>query len=586
MFTIRHSDAGWEVLDASGNVVGEAHSDYSAAIAALSGLLGEMHEYALAAGDEMVGSDGVPDGALPFRWESGPDGSAQLAETGPSRDFSTCVFTFRPGPLALMLKDTASHGGFDDGPARLAGWSDLNELRDGVPYSSGWLHDNEAGREALRIMRAQGRFGVSLDPGENVDAEFECVEFDDDGWCMSERVLFTAYEIAGQTMTPFPGFQDAYVQLVDAGAAAGSDDEADDDGEAAVAASGGRPPVEPAPEYFTMDPPPFDDGRWVTQLSTGLPAIPLDITDRDADGWRHVYGFAAAADVCHIGYQDECITYPPSPTGFANFHLHSAHDRDGGRHAVGRLVFGQDHLPLAGVNLVQARDGYANTNLSWASVVARDVYAPADCTLLDLDGEPIAGRLLGCWVTGVVMPHVSDDAVRVLRASGLSGDWREERSLGQLDMVGIQSVNVPGFPITRVAMAAAGIELAQGGLRVRRESGRTVAATGIGIVRRGEEALDALAAAGTVRCGTCPEPAELTPASSSPAHTGNLGRRALSRRQHPRRPAAAAPDPRLDDLARLVSGLVDAVGKVEARTRHLIPVEGEARRAAITASAD
>lgn len=587
MYTIRHSDAGWELLDGDGNVVGEAHANYAAAIGALSSLLGDLAELAAVDDDHDGRADGVPEGALPTRWMSGPDGSAQLAATGPSRDFSECVFEFRPGPLALMLKDTASHGGFDDGPARLAGWSDVNELRNGVPYSEGWFHDNDAGREALRIVKAQGQFGVSLDPGEAVDAEFECTEFDDDGWCLSEVVHFTAYEIAGQTLTPFPGFQDAFIVLVDD--AAGDDDEpADDDDDAMAAggaararvASGAHPTVDPRPEYLTAVPPALSDSRWVVQPATGLPALPLDISDPDEDGWRHVSGMAAAAGVCHIAYADECVTYPPSPTDYANFHLFATRTADGVDHMTGNLVYGRDHAPLSGLDLRAARDNYAHTGLRWASVRATDFYAPADAEGVDFDGNPIAGQLLGCWITGVVAPEVTPAAVRVLRAGGLSGDWREAQGFDALDMVGCQSVNVPGFPISRVALAAAGLELAPAHMRVRKESGRVVAATGIGIVVRAEETMDAFAAAGTVRCGTCPEPEALAAPGMPVSHTGRLSRRPAARR-----PAAVAPDPALVALLEAFDRVQADLAKVEARTRHLIPAEVAARRPEMLAAA-
>ena len=49
----------------------------------------------------------------------------------------------------------------------------------------------------------------------------------------------------------------------------------------------------------------------------------------------------------------------------------------------------------------------------------------------------------------------SDDQVRALRGSPLSGDWR--RIAGNLELVAALAVNVPGFPIPRPAgMVASG----------------------------------------------------------------------------------------------------------------------------------
>jgi hypothetical protein len=321
-----------------------------------------------------------------------------------------------------------------------------------------------------------------------------------------------------------------------------------------------------------MVPPPLDDSAWVTQRATGLPAIPLHIGDPDEDGYRHVWGMFAAAGVCHIGIRDECVTFPPSPSDYANFHLHLQRTSDGADHLVGSLVYGRDHAPLAGLNIIQARDNYANTGLRWANVRAMDVYAPEGAMW---NGEPIGGTLLGGWVTGVVLPHVPATAVAVLRAGGLSGDWREEQvanMLGNLDMVGCQSVNVPGFPITRQAsLAAGGLELPMAGLAFLRRNGRVVAAQGIGLVERADDATDALVAAGTVRCATCGEP------------TGVGGRAGRARRSPVARDRAQRDDARLDRMQATLDRLVANVERLEGRTRHLRSAEAASRRDALRA---
>lgn len=55
---------------------------------------------------------------------------------------------------------------------------------------------------------------------------------------------------------------------------------------------------------------------------------------------------------------------------------------------------------------------------------------------------------VGIWVAGALRPGVTAEQVRVLRASAVSGDWRP---IGRrLELVGVCSVNVPGFPVPRV----------------------------------------------------------------------------------------------------------------------------------------
>ena len=59
----------------------------------------------------------------------------------------------------------------------------------------------------------------------------------------------------------------------------------------------------------------------------------------------------------------------------------------------------------------------------------------------------------GIWVAGAMRPGVSEQQMYNLKATGaLSGDWR--RIGGNLELVAALAVNVPGFPIPRVEMAA------------------------------------------------------------------------------------------------------------------------------------
>jgi len=60
----------------------------------------------------------------------------------------------------------------------------------------------------------------------------------------------------------------------------------------------------------------------------------------------------------------------------------------------------------------------------------------------------------GIWVAGWVRPGTSDEMVTALRASAVSGDWRSVD--GNLELIAVLAVNVPGFGIPRVRIAAAG----------------------------------------------------------------------------------------------------------------------------------
>jgi hypothetical protein len=53
----------------------------------------------------------------------------------------------------------------------------------------------------------------------------------------------------------------------------------------------------------------------------------------------------------------------------------------------------------------------------------------------------------GIWIAGALRPGVTEEQIRVLRGSPLSGDWR--RIGNNLELIGALAVNTPGFPIPR-----------------------------------------------------------------------------------------------------------------------------------------
>lgn len=179
------------------------------------------------------------------------------------------------------------------------------------------------------------------------------------------------------------------------------------------------PPVEPPGEWF-------EDPR------LGEPT-PLTIT---ADG--RVYGHLATFDVCHVaspGGPGICVVAPHSNRGYADFHTGTVLTYEGDLIGTGKITMGTGH---AGQKLAAtaAAAHYDNTGTAVADVRA---------------GED----LFGIWVAGALRPDVSDAQKRALRASPLSGDWRERG--GSLELIAALAVNVPGFPIPRTAgMVASG----------------------------------------------------------------------------------------------------------------------------------
>lgn len=171
---------------------------------------------------------------------------------------------------------------------------------------------------------------------------------------------------------------------------------------------------------------------------------PIVVTE---DG--RVFGHLATWGTCHIGFGGTCVQPPTSHTAYAYFRTGSVRTDDG-EVAVGHLTMDTGHA-ATGLGARPATAHYDNTGLVVADVAAgEDTY--------------------GIWVSGAIRPGLAPEKVTALRAAALSGDWREIG--GHLELVAALVVNVPGFPIPRLAVAAS--------------LGRQTALVASGIVRRPE----------------------------------------------------------------------------------------------------
>lgn len=156
---------------------------------------------------------------------------------------------------------------------------------------------------------------------------------------------------------------------------------------------------------------------------------PLTVSDTG-----RVFGHIATWDTCHIGYPGQCVTPPPSPSGYAFFHTGAIVADDGSEVAVGHLTIDTGHADAA-LRSPEALAHYDNTGTAVAYVRA---------------GEDA----FGIWVAGVVRPDATPEQVRALRASPISGDWR--RIGAGMELVAALGVNVPGFPVPRTRALVAG----------------------------------------------------------------------------------------------------------------------------------
>lgn len=186
-----------------------------------------------------------------------------------------------------------------------------------------------------------------------------------------------------------------------------------------------------------QEPPPLEDQDVVTAavvLNEWRPertwfanpelSVPTGITVTDEG---RVYGHAAQWGECHIGYTDQCVTLPRE-NDHPYFMTGELLCADGTRVAVGQITVGTGHAPLT-YRASHAAEHYDNTGAAVADVT-------------------VGNDQFGIWIAGAIRASVAASRVHELRASGqVSGDWR--RIGGQLRLVGLLAVNVPGFPVPR-----------------------------------------------------------------------------------------------------------------------------------------
>lgn len=155
----------------------------------------------------------------------------------------------------------------------------------------------------------------------------------------------------------------------------------------------------------------------------------LTVTD---DGC--VFGHLAEWDSCHIGYPDICVSPPTSASDYAYFHQGEIRT-DEGPLAVGKITLGTGHASMY-ASARAAAEHYDNTGTVVAVVRCRD-------------------GAHGPWMSGRILPGMSDERIDELRRSGVSGDWRGiRRGSSALELVGVLAVNVPGFPVPRARAVA------------------------------------------------------------------------------------------------------------------------------------
>lgn len=236
----------------------------------------------------------------------------------------------------------------------------------------------------------------------------------DEGRPDDSIMVMVESEIRTATGVSVPAFSEALIGIVESGDQVDPEEAADEDAapvdvaeDAALVAAAA--PIAPPAAWFAA---PNLDGP-----------TPLTVT---ADG--RVFGHAATFDQCHVASpagEGVCVLAPRSKMNYAKFHLGSVLTDDGESISVGKITMGTGHAP-ARLRTAAATEHYDDTGTAVADVRA---------------GED----QFGVWLAGALRPDVTEEQVRALRASPISGDWRKEN--GNLELVAALAVNVPGFPV-------------------------------------------------------------------------------------------------------------------------------------------
>ena len=352
-------------------------------------------------------------------------------------------------PMRYVRSDVGAHDGAEVSGSILS----IERRPGGVIWGEGDFDmGSEAGRAAFVAVRDKRQSGVSMDlddvsfeirvAGELFDEinemwdaieeeeppptpdEIEQPERDAEGRVTvakinsdDEVMVTTDARIRAATIVAVPAFAGARIEIVDSiGAAAAVEAEEIDatppgSDELAVLTAGGVPLTPPRSWFAKRD---FDGPTALTVTKDG-----------------RIYGHVAVWGTCHVSHSagGKCVTPPNSPSDYAWFHTGALETAEGDMLAVGHLTMNTGHA-ADDLSPAATLSHYDNTG-----TVAGDVRAYED--------------QWGIQVVGGARSTLTPEQMRAFRAAPLSGDWR--RVGNALEMVGVLSVNVPGFGVPRTS---------------------------------------------------------------------------------------------------------------------------------------
>jgi hypothetical protein len=345
-------------------------------------------------------------------------------ESGDGRQFEDGAITMRELPLPLMWQIKTADG--HNGSVVVGRIDKMERIDGGIGNATGVFDTGAYGSEAERLVRSGFLKGVSADMDQFEATEMPAIEnSESDDTVGNGKLIINKARIMGVTIVAKPAFQECKIFL--SGENNNQEETVIPNGvqseESAVEAAAlvacgivaGVIPVTPPTEWFENP-----------KLSG---PTPLTVDDQG-----RVFGHIAAWHVDHIGMAYG--TKPPrSKSNYSYFHTGVVRTDSGSDVPVGQLTLAGGHASLE-ASAYEAVKHYDDT----ASAIA-DVHAGED--------------RFGIWVAGSLRPDATPSNIRALRASAPSGDWRPIK--GNLELVAVCQVNVPGFPIARARVASGAV---------------------------------------------------------------------------------------------------------------------------------
>lgn len=361
-------------------------------------------------------------------------------ETGDGRIFNDNSITIRELPLPLLWQIQTADG--HNGSVVVGRIDHMERIDGGIGLGTGVFDTSPHGKEAERMVREGFIRGVSADL-DKFEAEEEVPTTEEKITDIElakkkakkiggDKINITRARVMAVTIVPKPAFEECSIHIVD------STDNGNNQEETTMATEELADGI-----YIDDDIDPIDAQSLVACgiLAGAIPTVPpadwfenpklTGPTPLSVDDLGRVFGHIASWQTDHIG-MSRGTRAPKSRSGYAYFHTGVIRADDGKDYPVGQLTLAGGHASLE-ASAVDAARHYDDTG----SAIA-DVHAGED--------------QFGIWVAGGLRPGASPEQIRALRASAPSGDWRPIG--GQLELVAVCQVNVPGFPIARARVAS------------------------------------------------------------------------------------------------------------------------------------